>query len=143
MMCSFGLMIHLILDYLMSEDTIQEKTVEYLRWQYPKVKYCASLGGIRTGYKQAVKAKRTGYVKGFPDMQLLEARGGYFGMFIEIKTHKGYPTSHQKEWIEALNDRGYYAIVAKGLPMILDEIDSYLSKDKTQFGYDFKDCLCK
>jgi len=32
--------------------------------------YCASLGGIRTSFKQAVKAKATGYVKGFPDLQI-------------------------------------------------------------------------
>lgn len=119
----------------MSEESIQINTVEYLRWQYPKVKYCASLGGIRTGYKQAVKAKRTGYIKGFPDLQILEARGGYFGMFLEIKTKKGYPTTEQKEWIEALNKRGYYAVIAKGLENIFDEIDDYLGKDETKYCY--------
>ena len=34
----------------------------------------------------------------------------------------------RKEWIEALNERGYKAEVVKGLPDILDLIDSYLNE---------------
>jgi len=115
-----------------SEDVVQEKAITYLQWTYPDTRYCASLGGIRTGYKQAVKAKRTGYKKGFPDLQICEARGGYFGMYIEIKTHKGYPTKEQKEWIKYLNEKNYYAVVAKGLPMVLDEIDKYMKQNETK-----------
>ena len=37
----------------------------YLKLQYPGVKYCASLGGIRTGIKQARKQKRPVILKDF------------------------------------------------------------------------------
>ena len=52
------------------EEEVQKGVVKYLKLAYPKARYCASLGGIRTSFKQAVKAKATGYVKGFPDLQI-------------------------------------------------------------------------
>ena len=112
----------------MSEERLQSEVVKYIRLQYPKVRFCASLGGIYTGPRQATKAKRTGYSRGFPDLQICEARNGYHGLFIEIKTHKGRATQVQKEWIEALNERGYKAEICKGLPAILDLIDNYLNE---------------
>ena len=75
----------------MSEERLQSEVVKWIKLKYPKSKHCASLGGIYTGPRQAIKAKRTGYSRGFPDLQICEARGGYFGLFIELKTIKGNP----------------------------------------------------
>jgi len=115
----------------MSEDKLQSEVVRYIRLQYPKALYCASLGGIYTGERQAAKAKRNGYVRGMPDLQIMEARTmdgvKYHGLFIEIKTYKGTATHAQKEWIKALKERGYKAEICKGLPVILDLIDDYLT----------------
>ena len=110
----------------MSEDRLQSEVVKYIQLQYPKARFCASLGGIYTGPRQAMKAKRNGYQRGFPDLQITEARKGFYGLFIEIKTHKGTATQVQKEWIKDLQERGYKAEIAKGLPAILDLIDDYL-----------------
>lgn len=115
----------------MSEERLQSEVVKYIRLQYPKVRFCASLGGIYTGPRQATKAKRTGYSRGFPDLQICEARNGYHGLFIEIKTHKGRATQVQKEWIEALNERGYKAEICKGLPECLQIIDDYMNQPNT------------
>ncbi len=112
----------------MSEARLQSEVVKYIKLQYPKVRYCASLGGIRTSMTQAVMAKRTGYVKGFPDLFIYEPRKKFHGLALEIKTIKGRATKEQKEWIEALNERGYKAEIVKGLPDILDLIDSYLNE---------------
>ena len=105
--------------------------------------YCASLGGIRTSFKQAVKAKATGYVKGFPDLQVcfpmergVEGDGGgtlkgemYHGLFLEIKKDKkSYPTKEQKEWVAYLNQQGYCARVTKGLDECIEVIDGYFNK---------------
>ena len=110
----------------MSEERLQSEVVKYIKLQYPKVRFCASLGGIYTGPRQAAKAKRTGYSRGFPDLQITEQRKGFHGLFIEIKTHKGTATQVQKEWIKDLQERGYKAEIAKGLPEILNLIDDYL-----------------
>jgi hypothetical protein len=116
----------------MSESRLQSEVIKYIQLQYPKARYCASLGGIRTSMTQAIMAKRTGYVKGFPDLFIYESRTvngiTYHGLALEIKTIKGRATKEQKEWIEALNERGYRAEVVKGLPAILDLIDSYLNE---------------
>ena len=115
----------------MSEERLQSEVVKYIQLQYPKAKYCASLGGIRTSFKQAVKAKRTGYVKGFPDLFIYEARNGYHGLALEIKTHKGRATEVQKQWIQDLQDRGYKATIGKGLPECLQIIDDYMNQPNT------------
>ena len=124
------------------EEEVQKSVVNYLKLKYPKAWYCASLGGIRTSFKQAVKAKATGYVKGFPDLQIcvpergVEGDGGgtlkgemYHGLFLEIKKDKkSYPTKEQKEWIAYLNEQGYCARVTKGLDESLAVIDAYFNK---------------
>ena len=112
----------------MSEERLQSEIVKYIQYQYPKVRYCASLGGIYTGPRQAMKAKRTGYSKGFPDLFVYEGRNGYHGLAIEIKTIKGTATKEQKEWIAALQKRNYKAEICKGLPAILELIDEYLNE---------------
>ena len=127
MMYCFGLMIPSKLIFPpVSEDRLQSEVVKYIQLQYPKARFCASLGGIYTGPRQAMKAKRNGYQRGFPDLQITEARKGFHGLFIEIKTYKGTATQVQKDWIKDLQDRGYRAEICKGLPEILDLIDSYL-----------------
>ena len=44
---------------LMSEDRLQSEVVKYISLQYPKAKYCASLGGQYQPYQsQRKRAKR-------------------------------------------------------------------------------------
>jgi len=111
----------------MSEERLQSEVVKYIQLQYPKVKYCASLGGQYQPFQsQRNRARKTGYVKGFPDLFIYEARNDYHGLALEIKTIKGRATKEQKEWIEALNERGYKAHICTGIDEALEVIDSYL-----------------
>ena len=80
----------------MNETDLQMHVVNYIRMQYPKARFCASLGGIRTSISQAKKAKRTGYWAGFPDLQITEPNHNYYGLFIEIKTETGRATKNQR-----------------------------------------------
>ena len=51
-----------------AEDKLQTAIVSYLKMEY-RALYCASLGGQYQKYhSQRLKAKRTGYVAGFPDL---------------------------------------------------------------------------
>jgi hypothetical protein len=109
------------------EAEVQYAFCTYLKCQYPKIRYCASLGGVRTSMKQAVLAKKTGYVKGFPDMQILKVNHLYAGCFLEIKADKkSYPSKEQKEWIKYLNEAGYFAKVVKGLDECIEIADWYI-----------------
>jgi hypothetical protein len=109
------------------EARVQSAFCTYIQLTYPSVRYCASLGGIRTSMTQAIMAKKTGYVKGFPDMQILKVNSEYSGLFLEIKADKtGYASKEQKQWVADLNEAGYFAKVVKGLEECMDVLDWYM-----------------
>ena len=112
-----------------TEAQLQTAVINYIRLQYPKVRYCASLGGQYQQYKkQQRKGKSTGYVAGFPDLQLTEPKGEFHGLFIELKLNKKcYPSKVQNEWLFDLNARGYKAEVTKGFEETINLIDKYLA----------------
>lgn len=95
--------------------------------------------GLRTGKTGAIMA-RMGMKKGFPDLMLLEARGGYFGLFIEMKQDKRYTTSEtntqhwkdQEYWLRHLLASGYEARMAFGWEHGVGLIEKYLSYDLTK-----------
>jgi len=109
-----------------SEETIQKGVIRWLQYQYPSALFCASAGGVRTSMKQAIKMKRTGYKKGFPDLFVYESRKGYNGLAIELKTNKGVTSIEQKEWIRRLTANGYYAKVCKGANETISLLTWYL-----------------
>ena len=111
-----------------SEANQQEIVIKYLRLAYPHALYCASAGGMRTSYLQAIKMKRTGYVKGFPDLFIYEPNADYHGLAIEMKKEKGGVASpEQKEWQEQLRNRGYASYICKGNEEAIKVIDEYFN----------------
>lgn len=111
-----------------SEANQQEIVIKYLRLAYPNVLYCASAGGMRTSYLQAIKMKRTGYVKGFPDLFIYEPNQDYKGLAIEMKKEKGGVASpEQKWWQEQLRNRGYASYICKGSEKAIKVIDEYFT----------------
>jgi len=112
-----------------SESNQQELVIKYLRLAYPDALYCASAGGMRTSYLQAIKMKRTGYVKGFPDLFIYEPRNEYNGLAIEMKKEKGGVASpEQKRWQEQLRNRGYASYICKGNEEAIKVIDEYFNE---------------
>ena len=116
----------------MSEDKLQTSVVRYLKLKHPKVKYCSSIAGVYiSSAAQRRKIVRNGYVRGKNDLDIYEARGGYFALMLELK-EKAYPTKAQKEWINAMNERGYCALITRGIDETIEVIDEYLSKERTR-----------
>lgn len=109
------------------EAGLQVAVIQYIKMAYPNALYCASAGGMFTSMKQAIKMKATGYVKGFPDLQICEPNEKYHGLFIELKTSKGVASAEQKEWIKQLNKRGYCASICKGFDEAKEVIDVYFN----------------
>ena len=99
-----------------------------------------SLNGVRLSIGNAVKAKKAGMKKGFPDIQLPIAKGGYHGLFIELKikpyrNHKHkiiYPkiSGEQLWWISKLKTMGYRAVICKGFDAAMIEILNYLQQEE-------------
>jgi hypothetical protein len=80
-----------------------------------------------------------GMSKGFPDLFVAEARGGYFGMFLEVKRNRRYrawemktPTwICQKAWLHTLNQKGYLAQFIFGFEEGIQVLKMYLSWPET------------
>jgi hypothetical protein len=57
------------------------------------------------------------------------ARGGYHGLFIEMKRQKGGTVSPtQRDWIEYLLAQGYQAVVCRGFDAAREVIEQYLDQ---------------
>ena len=96
--------------------------------EYPELELLnASLNGVRLTIGQAKKVKKSGMRKGYPDLFLPVARGGYHGLYVELKRKKGGKVSDdQKWWIRKLTEQGYLAVVARGFNETVAVILRYL-----------------
>ena len=78
------------------------------------------------GPDKRIKAKQTGYKRGFPDLFIYEPRGEFHGLAIELKVGYNKPTKEQLYWRNELNNRGYVAEICNGLDESLEVINRYL-----------------
>lgn len=62
----------------------------------------------------AQRLKAEGVRPGVPDLCLPVARGGWHGLYIEMKTQRGRPSRPQRQWLAALLREGYRAEVCRG-----------------------------
>ena len=102
--------------------------VEYARGNHPDLCMLFAIpnGGSRHP-AEARNLKLTGVRSGVPDMFLPVARGGYHGLFIELKRVKGSTVEPmQKVWIDALSRAGYMAVVCRGAASAIETIEEYL-----------------
>jgi hypothetical protein len=112
------------------ELRLQIAVVNWLKINFPEIRYCASAGGMRTSLSVAKKMKASGYVKGFPDLFLYHPTMTHNGMAIELKANKKcYASTEQKQWIADLNNRGYFATVCKGFDQTIEQITDYLNEN--------------
>ena len=115
----------------MSEKTLHRAVCDYIRYQYPEVLFNTDLSGsmkLTIGQAKALKNLRS--CRGWPDLFIAEPRGGFCGMFLELKIEgKVYNTQHikeQKQMIEILNKKGYFAFMACGFDEAKKVIDAYM-----------------
>jgi hypothetical protein len=74
----------------------------------------------------AVALKRRGVKAGVPDISLPAARGGYHGLYIELKAGRNTTTKSQERWLSYLNGQGYYTAVCYGWRKAAELIEQYL-----------------
>lgn len=99
------------------------------RWPELKLLFHVPNGGAR-GKAEAGRLKRQGVKAGVPDLMLPVARGGYHGLFIELKAEKGSLTAEQKEWLQMLQEQGYAAKCCKGLDEAMRTLTNYMQGKK-------------
>lgn len=77
---------------------------------------------------------RQGLRNGFPDNFIPIARGGFHGLFIELKRAKkslSKKSPEQREWVKKLNAAGYKAVFCYGAEEAKKVISEYLSPLET------------
>ena len=110
------------------EQQIQMALVQWIRLQYPHRLLTISGAGLITNAKTGSKMKKLGYNAGYPDLFIPEPTSKYYGLFIEMKSAKGYPTPEQKFWISELNKRNYKAVICHSFNEAKNVIDDYFSE---------------
>lgn len=100
--------------------------------RHPELKLLHSIpnGGYRPPRTAAI-LKATGVKAGVPDICLPVARGGFYGLYIEMKREKGGSLSaSQRVWLNRLDKQGYRAVVCKGFEAARAEILNYLEEPR-------------
>ncbi len=82
-------------------------------------------GGHRD-IRVAAKLKAEGVQAGVPDLCLPVARGGFHGLWIELKAGKNTARPAQLAWIDRLRAQGYVATVERGWERARQTIEDYL-----------------
>ncbi len=100
---------------------------------YPQCRllYAVPNGGYRKP-REAARMKRQGTRAGVPDICLPVARGGFHGLYIEMKRPivkgeaKPVVSKEQAQWLKDLRAEGYCAEVCYGFNDARDLIENYL-----------------
>jgi len=109
----------------MKEYQLQKAVCKYLDLQ--NVLYCGSMGGNYQAHMSVrIRAKKSGYKRGFPDLFIYEPVGKWHGLAIELKTGYNRATKEQLKWRDELNKRGYVAEICTGIDEALEVINNYL-----------------
>ena len=118
------------------QPTEEQEQAAVMEWamlmekQYPELRLMMHIpnGGLRSK-AEAVRFKRIGVKAGVPDLFLPVARGGFHGLWIEMKRQKGGRLSDdQKAWLDALTAEHYLAVRADGAEAACDVIFKYLTE---------------
>ena len=88
-------------------------------------------GGSRNA-AEAVSLKRQGVKAGVPDLFLPVARGGFHGLYIEMKRKGGRLSAEQTSWLRALRAQGFAAAVCYSFEEARDTLMHYLSMGETR-----------
>ena len=116
------------------EDTEQMGVIDWAFWntnRFPELKLLFHVpnGGKRNA-AEAARFKAMGVKAGVPDLCLPAPRGGYAGLYIEMKrTSGGVVSDDQKWWKEQLTENGYACVICKGWEAGKEALLWYLNQD--------------
>lgn len=98
-----------------------------MRTQYPALTLYHHIpnGGLRDK-RTAARLIGQGVHSGVPDVFIPAARGGYHGIYVELKTGANNPTPNQNEFMSGAMAEGYYCAVCYGWPCAAAVIEDYL-----------------
>ncbi len=123
---------------LISEETEQIHLMTWCRWAESKYPELSAVYHIPNEGKRSKAAggrlKEMGLRPGVPDICLPVPKGGYSGLYIELKKIGGKPTASQIDWLELLDSYGHCVAVCEGAEAAEALIIAYCERnsDKTE-----------
>ena len=120
-----------------NEMDLHQKVVTYIRKYYPDVMINASLGENQDTSEKRIISYKAGYMKGSPDLNIMEVNSKYNGFFIEFKspTLKGVLSPSQKQNLERLTLRGYRCYLSDDYDDVIREINNYMMTRRIKCQY--------
>lgn len=120
------------------DDEEHRNQVWLMQWvalnikKYPDLRllYAIPNGGKRD-HRTAAKLKAEGVKAGVHDLHLPAARGGYIGLWIELKVGKNRPTESQREWGELMRSAGHRVRFCWGWEDASEVLAEYLALPET------------
>lgn len=123
-----------------TEFHLQKAVCQYLNNQYPDVLFLSdTVANLKLTIPQQARNKviqKSGFK--CPDLIVLEPKGNYSGLFIELKIETPFKKNGQiksnehlkgqLETIQKLNNKKYKALFAWSFEQAKNEIDNYLKK---------------
>lgn len=89
---------------------------------------CVMYANVNGQYRQGQRPE-PGMKAGIPDVFLPVARGGYHGLYIELKRKKGGVVFEaQKAWHERLRGQGYAVGLSYGADEAIAQVQAYLGE---------------
>lgn len=121
------------------ETEIYKALSKYMRLKHPNVVFRFDFAaGTKMTVGQATRHKSINPHRGYPDLFIAEPRGGYCGMFLEIKAMGSSPYKKngglvsnihiQEQYLRLLElaTKGYRSYFAVGIDECIDKIEAYL-----------------
>jgi hypothetical protein len=120
-----------------NEMDLHQKVVAYIRKYYPDIMMNASCGENQDSSEKRITSFKAGYLRGIPDLHLMEVNSKYNGFFIEFKspTLKGVLSPSQKLNLERLKLRGYFCYLSDDYDDVIKEINNYMMTRRIKCEY--------
>ena len=115
------------------EDDLQISVTRLVKVKFPKaIYYHVANEGIKKNGNHAIrygaKRKRKGVLKGVADCQFDNARRGFHGLKIELKTKGESPKPEQIDYLTRCQNEGYFVAVCWNLEAVEIILDWYFMK---------------
>lgn len=95
------------------------------RWPELRLLFHIPNGGKRSK-SEAVRFRAAGVRSGVPDLFLPCSRGGFHGLWIEMKAIGGRVSREQEQWRKELMEQGYMSVVCYGASAAIETIEKYM-----------------
>lgn len=121
-----------------TEREVHKSICTYIRTKYPEVIFFSDMSGLKTSIGVAMQMKALRSSRAIPDLFICSPRGGYAGLFLEIKSDdvklflkdgsftKEKHITEQAAMLDTLKHLGYASYFAVGLKMASDIVDEYM-----------------